>query len=325
MQLGKYGLRGKLSVRPNLAKTGTSGALHKTDLTLISRSLLSDFVELCFLFLWDRNEMKMNLRALVGGVVLAADEAIPLARTFLVVGFGIAAVLLIGHSAAQGGVLVHTVGSPVFAVVDTHIFAAPTDVFPSLFPNHFPTRLQHGPGYDHEFADGLANNGYQDKDVFTVAEFTDPSAVHLGFVVVPNSSAPSGSSFDFNNGPIIPNNILSIAVRGDVFLNGVLFEQDAFGLNLIPASGFDGRSHFIVDLYENSLFAPPGLGSLVGDYEYRVTMRDLGGNGYDLVANFNVTVPEPIALTQFGLLGASVLAHCAWRRRRQMALTEIRR
>ena len=268
--------------------------------------------------------MKMNLRALVGRVVLASDEAIPLARTFLAIGFGIAAALLVGQSAARGGVIAHTVGAPVFAVVDTHLFAAPTDVFPSLFPNHFPTRLQHGPGYDHEFADGLAITGYQDKELFTIAEFMDPSAVHFGFVVVPNSSAPSGSTFDFNSGPIIPNNILSIAVRGDVFLNGVLFEQNAFGLNLTPASGFDGRSHFIVDLYENSAFAPPGLGSLVGDYEYRVTMRDVDGNGFDLTANFKV-VPEPIALTQFGLLGASVLAHCAWRRRRPMALTEIRR
>ncbi len=60
------GLRGKLSVRPFLPKTGTSGALHKTDLTLISRSLRSDFVELCFLFLWDRNdedELKSASRA----------------------------------------------------------------------------------------------------------------------------------------------------------------------------------------------------------------------------------------------------------------------
>lgn len=53
-------------------------------------------------------------------------------------------------------------------------------------------------------------------------------------------------------------------------------------------------------------------------------MRDVGGNGFDVMANFKV-VPEPISLTQFGLLGASVLAHCAWRRRRPMALTEIRR
>ena len=81
-------------------------------------------------------------------------------HTWFIVGMkvlAIAAALLIGHSAAHGGVMVHTVGAPVFAVVDTHLFAAPTDIFPSLFPDHFPTRLQHGPGYDHEFADGLAN------------------------------------------------------------------------------------------------------------------------------------------------------------------------
>ena len=43
-------------------------------------------------------------------------------------------VLFVGQPAAHGEVMVTQVGMPIFDLVDTHLFAAPTDVFPSLFP-----------------------------------------------------------------------------------------------------------------------------------------------------------------------------------------------
>ncbi len=135
--------------------------------------------------------------------------------------FGSAAALT--TCATQAGVIISAVGSAGFSVVDSHIFAAPTNSFPSLFPDHFPSRLQHS-GYDGEFAAGLALTGFHEGEVFSVAEFTDPSAVHLGFVVVPNAGAPTGSSFDFASGPILPNASLPIIVQGDVYQNGVLYE-----------------------------------------------------------------------------------------------------
>jgi hypothetical protein len=237
-------------------------------------------------------------------------------RNFLALGLCFAAALLMAQPAARGEVIVTPVGTPIFEVVDTHIYTAPTDraSFEALFPNHFPTRIAHGPPYDQEFTEGLAITGYAEKEVFTVEDFTSPNAVHFGFVLVPGSNAPQGSSFDFANGPIISNGILPIAVRGDVYLNGALFEQNAFGFNLPPDSRFDGDSHFVVDLWENSAFAPPGLSSLIGDYEYRVTLRDASGvNGFDAVAKFQV-VPEPGALTLFGL-GAIAVVGCVWRRK----------
>jgi hypothetical protein len=54
-----------------------------------------------------------------------------------------------------------------------------------------------------------------------------PSGVYLGFVLAPGPGAPNGSAFDFASGPIIPNSVFPVLVRGDVFLNGALFE----GLN----------------------------------------------------------------------------------------------
>ena len=200
-----------------------------------------------------------------------------------------------GRAPARGEVTITPVGTP-YLVVDTHLYTAPAiNLSPALFPdfpNHFPTRLQHAPPYDQEFADALAIAGYAEKEVFSVEEFSSPNAVHFGFVVVPGTNAPNGSSLDFDSGPIIPNDIFPIAYGGDVYLNGALYEQNAWG-NSVPAlDGFDGRSHFLVDLWENSEFAPPGLGSLVGDYEYRITLRDVNNFGYDIVATFQV-VPEP--------------------------------
>ena len=201
---------------------------------------------------------------------------------------------------AQGGLVITAVGSADFSVVDTHIYAAPTNSFPSLFPEHFP-RVQHS-GYDGEYAAGLAANGFHQGEVFSEAEISDPSAIHLGMVLVPNASAPFGSSFDFANGPILPSGTFPISVKGDVFINGVLFESGPGAWDIkLAADSFDGRSHYAGELWENTFYARPGLTSLVGDYEYRITVRDTTGAGYDMNASFSV-VPEPSTLVPLGML-----------------------
>jgi hypothetical protein len=226
----------------------------------------------------------------------------------------VGALLSVGPAVARGEVTVTPVGTPVFQLVDSHLYAAPTDSFPSVFPNHFPTRIVHAPPYDQEYANGLANTGYADKEVFSVSEFTSPSAVHLGYALVPQANAPTGATQDYASGPIIPNDILPITVQGDVFLNGAVYEQGAFGSSLPSIEGFDGRSHFVVESWENSDYAPPGLGSLVGDYEYRLTVRDGNNNGFDVLGQFEV-VPEPMTLAPLAL-GVIALTGCARRRRK---------
>ena len=47
--------------------------------------------------------------------------------------------------------LADAVGTPVFDVTNTHLFAAPTVAFPNLFPDHFP-RVAHPLPYAQEFA-----------------------------------------------------------------------------------------------------------------------------------------------------------------------------
>jgi hypothetical protein len=152
-----------------------------------------------------------------------------LSRGALVV---VAFALTMGITSAQvnGDIVVTKVGTPGYDVVDSHLFTAPTQgYFEALFPKHFP-RVPHSGPYDQEFTEGLAATGYQEKEVFSVDDFTDPNAVHLGWILVPNANAVTGSSFDFASGPIIPLATQPFRIGGDVFLNGDPFE---LGLSLM--------------------------------------------------------------------------------------------
>lgn len=221
----------------------------------------------------------------------------------------VSAISLASHATAHAEVSVTTVGAPTFDVVDLHLYTAPTDgpSFQALYPEHFPTRAPHI-GYDHELADGLAITGYPEKEVFTIADFTDPNAIHLGYLVAAKSDAPTGTSLD-PDGPIISNSLFPITANGDVFLNGELFEAStgAFVNSSPGLDGFDGRSHFIFGHWDNNTFARPDLDSMVGDYEYRIAVRDANSNGYDISARFSI-VPEPGALVHLGLATALIFA-----------------
>jgi hypothetical protein len=236
----------------------------------------------------------------------------PIGVATIVAKFSCLVVLSLVTNVAKAEITITPVGTPVFEMVDAHLYAGATDSFPSLFPLHFPTRVVHTPPYDHEYADGLQLAGLTEGEVFHVADFTDPQAVHLGYVLVPGAAAPVGSTTDYASGPVIPNDIFPITIHGDVYLNGAPFELSAFVTNLPGASGVDGRSHFLVEHWENSAFAPPQLSSLVGAYEYRLTMRDINNNGYNVSGTFRV-VPEPHSMAAItGMIGLVSL----WRRYR---------
>ncbi|MGC2578283.1 MAG: hypothetical protein WA376_11955, partial [Terrimicrobiaceae bacterium] len=141
------------------------------------------------------------------------------------------------------------------------------------------------PPYVQELTEGLALTGFPEGEVFDVSQFTFPSGVYLGFVLVPRPAAPNGSTFDFASGPIIPSSVFPVLVRGDVLLNGAVFDGGAFNFNINPTVDV---SHIVAADSEDSSFAPPGLTDLIGAYEYRLTLRDSGNNGYDVVGQFSL-------------------------------------
>jgi hypothetical protein len=169
----------------------------------------------------------------------------------------------------------------------------------------------------------VARLGFAEKTVFDVSEFSAPSGVFLIWMNIPGPNAPTGSSPDFASGPIIPNSIFPVRIAGDVYRNGAIFEQNAFGYNvpslnaLNPPLNVDGHSHFPFFGAEADVFGPAGLTDFTGAYEYRMTMRDVNGNGYNISARFQVTaIPEPGTMALLGTGGLTLLGFARHGRRR---------
>jgi hypothetical protein len=246
----------------------------------------------------------------------------------------VAGCVLAVEGAARGDVVVTKVGDPTFDVADAHLFSAPIGTAADGYegfattqqtllppPNHVVNPiLGIGPGaphagpYDHEFADGIAAAGYQEGDVFDVSQYSNGMGVYLVFMLTPGPDSPVGSSPDFASGPILPNSIFPLDLSGATYTDGVL--NDPFGDLSVPAidqvpgfEGLDGHSHIPFFFADSFDFAS---NPVTGDYEYRLSIRDANGNGYDVVASFQV-VPEPSAWVMMSL-GGLALASLARRR-----------
>jgi hypothetical protein len=113
-------------------------------------------------------------------------------------------------------------------------------------------------------------------------------------MIVPGPGSPIGSSPDFAAGPIISHAITS---SSQTFVNGV-FNGSEGGFTIPPIhqiSGFEdfeGHSHIPVFLIDALEFIPNPDLRIPGDYEFRISLLDTQGNGYQIVAAFQV-VPEP--------------------------------
>ncbi len=229
--------------------------------------------------------------------------------------------------AARGGVVVTKVGNPTFDVVDSHVFAAQVGTAADGYagfgatqevllppPNHVrnPT-LGIGPGaphagpYTHEFADGIAAAGFHEGSSFRPSEYSNGMGVFFVFMLTGSQGSPLGSSPDFTSGPILPNAIFPLTLTGGTYTNGVF--NDDFGELQVPAinkvAGFEGlagHSHIPLFFADNFDFA---ANPVAGRYEYRISLRDANGNGYDLTAAFDVA-PEPSAWIMMSLGGLGV-------------------
>jgi hypothetical protein len=201
------------------------------------------------------------------------------------------------------------------------MFTAPANPFPAAF-NHTTdlllplegpgatTYTPHSPPYNTELSTNAAAAGFVQKSVFPVNAITfDPNAVWLAMMWVPDPGV-TGSSRDFASGPVIPNSLFPFNSHAEMWLNGSKVEtlQDQM-VNIRPDApgkpgdvGFTGASHRAPS---QAVWYPwaddPNAGPL-GSHEIRWSLRDVQGNGWNILAPFQV-VPEPSALV-IALAGA---------------------
>ena len=258
------------------------------------------------------------------------------ATTHQAIALALFGVLATGVStAARADVIVTPVGSPLFVAADFHLFAAPIGTAGSGYaefaetqqlilppPNHLPNPiLGIGPGaahagpYDHEMADGVAANGYIEGTTFTTEQYSNGSGVYFVFMLLPSTGSPAGSSPDFASGPILANAVFPLTISGVTFTNGTLNDPLAEfavpAINLVPGfEGLDGYSHIPFFFADNFDFASRPV---TGGYEYRVSVLDESGNGYNIVAGFDVvSVPEP-ATWLLMIMGGLAVGLVRWR------------
>ncbi len=145
-------------------------------------------------------------------------------------------------------------------------------------------------GYDTEMAAGVAANGYRETVRFRPSEFSQWDG-HMDGV---DERARSGNDrllaglhvrTDHSQQPLPnPRHGCFHPQRCAVFN---VFEGDvpALDSDLDPPFDVDGHSHFPFFLADNSDFGPPHT-QVNGSYRWDVTMRDSGGNGWDIEVDF---------------------------------------
>ena len=166
-----------------------------------------------------------------------------------------------------------------------------------LSPNHELMDGVYGPGvahaapYEDELFELLKVAGGSAKQSFTAAEFGGLNGVALFLAAVPNAGASYGSSADFVSGPILPNELFPFYVDGDLYRNGVLYD-DAFD-GLFPGyNAFstpiekDGPSHLVLPFGENSSYFPDVDGA--GSYVFRISILDTSDSGWVVDVPFTV-------------------------------------
>jgi hypothetical protein len=213
------------------------------------------------------------------------------------------------------GIRIERIGNPTWRPVDFHIVAGEIGTLDSGFdkfgatisamlppPNHVlgPCGIcpgdPHAPPYDKEFAEGIAASGFHEGVRFSEEEMLNGMAIFVTYMVVPRANAPSGSSPDFANGPIIPHSVFPIHVEGQSTVDGRPFDPflvitDVLTLDDFGFPGYDGHSHFPMFIATNDEFRelagrPPM--DIEGSHLYKFRMTDTTGQGWVIKARFTV-------------------------------------
>ncbi len=181
--------------------------------------------------------------------------------------------------------------------------------------NDFGPAQAHPPPYDDEIYERLDARGLTASQAFDDVQFTAPQAVMMVMTLVPWGVTPfEGISFDFEQGPVIPNFLFPITVDAELYRDGRLVSSehsvhighDQFDPPLTvsgtmkPLPSAQGVSHMLLALAaDGSLGGSPPFGAPDGDYVYRVTMRDARVIGWNVSVPFKVgkggngNVPPP--------------------------------
>jgi hypothetical protein len=226
-----------------------------------------------------------------------------------------------GQLAAQAPAVTLTqIGAPIWRPADFQIFSAPgtTDedrqrtrgAIRPLDRAIEPYTTPHGPPYDSELSTDMAAAGFVSRSVFPrEAIMGNPNVIHRAFLLLPEPGI-TGSSRDFASGPVIPKSLFPITSSTELWKDGALaFDHGDAVFNVRPSDQpFEGASHRTVFGY----YWDSGAEN-VGNYEYRGSLRDTQGNGWDWVALFKVVAELPPGdLNQDGTVDAA--DYVVWRK-----------
>ena len=141
----------------------------------------------------------------------------------------------------------------------------------------------HPPPYDDEIYDLLDARGITPSQVFEDAQFTAPEAVVMAMTVVASENAHPGPSTDFETGLAISPPEMPIAIDGDLYRDGKLFDPAHDRQAIAPnpdGAALPPYSHFFLGFAGNSALAKAPRVPPDGYYEYRITMVGATGGWF---------------------------------------------
>jgi hypothetical protein len=136
----------------------------------------------------------------------------------------------------------------------------------------------------------MAAAGFVSRSVFPrEAIMGNPNVIHRAYLLLPEPGI-TGSSRDFASGPVIPNSLFPLSGHSAMWKDGALeFDMGDVLVNVRPSDQpFEGTSHRTNFAY----YWNRGADNL-GDYEFRSSLRDTQGNGWDFVSPFRIVAELP--------------------------------
>ena len=200
------------------------------------------------------------------------------------------------------------IGAPTWRPTGLQVFIAPAgtseddfalagETIASVLSSHephpmgvWPSAEPHGPPYDDEVAEGVTGQGFVDGSVFSAGHFTAPSGIFVMLMIVPDEGAPTGSSADFSQGPILDPKMEPISFFRQWYRDGdPLFAPDDGkhypGIDeLTPPTVGDGYSHIeVIGGINDEHFDP-----IPGAYTHEIELLDVTDSGWLVVVHFNI-------------------------------------